>query len=99
MDCCGEAVGNGACTLSFKEKASRTEEVMERRPFPPASQDHPLIAYSLRHPLPIQIFQQRNRILPADAGEVFEARHIQPRGEEFLRGQAFAKLGERGLME
>src|SRR5580700_1845583 len=49
------------------------------------SQNHPLVAYPPRHPLPVQILQQRDRVLARDPEEVFEAADVQLWGLRLLR--------------
>src|ERR1017187_52129 len=64
-----------------------------------ASQKHPLISHPLRHSLAIEVFQQRNRVLAGDAGEVFERGDVQLRGLALLRHYQLAQPFQRVAMK
>src|SRR6266498_5590231 len=56
------------------------------------SQDDSFVAYTLRHPLAIEVLEQRNGVFAAYAGKIFESRNVDLGILCFVRCQIATKL-------
>src|SRR6266403_2119873 len=62
-------------------------------------QNHPLIPHSLRHPLAIEVLQQRNRVLAAHASHFFELAYVDPGRLRLVPRNLLAQRVQRRLVK